>query len=80
MRAVIAMARSTDLIGDHSQRSTRPGFVDRARDVWAICSRANDAAHTWEELNALSDDELARRGLRRADVARIAFDKLTARA
>ena len=46
-------------------------------EVWRICSRVADAARAYEELAALSDAGLAKRGLRRSDVPRAALRVLT---
>jgi hypothetical protein len=52
-------------------------LIKCARELLAICSRASAAAQTYEDLKRLSDQELAKRGLKRADLPRAAFDKLT---
>jgi hypothetical protein len=49
----------------------------KMREIWTICSRAQAAAHHYEVLKPLSDQELAARGLTRADLPRAAFRKLT---
>ena len=79
MRAIIAMQESVGAFDRPSERASKPGIVERAREVFSICSRASDAAHAYEELKAMSDHELAKRGLKRADLARAAFDRLTER-
>jgi hypothetical protein len=61
------------------ERADKPGLIERAGEILAICSRATAAAHTYEELKAMSDQELAKRGLKRADLPRAAFDALTAK-
>ena len=77
MPAIIAMQRSTDIADRPSARAGKPGFIERTREVLTICWRAADAAHTYEHLKRLSDQELAKRGLKRTDLPRAAFDKLT---
>ncbi len=77
MRALIAMQDSLGAIDRRSDRSSKPGLIERAGEILAICSRATAAAHTYQELKAMSDQELAKRGLKRADLPRAAFDTLT---
>jgi hypothetical protein len=79
MTAIIAMQESIGAVDRRSERASKAGLVERAREILTICSRANDAAHTYEKLKAMSDHELAKRGLKRADLARAAFDRLTER-
>ena len=76
MRAVIAMEQSVRPL-DRASKPGRPSLVDRIAETLAICSRAREAAHAYEELKPLSDQALAARGLKRADLPRAAFDKLT---
>jgi hypothetical protein len=47
------------------------------REILSICSRAQIAAHHYEQLKPLSDSDLAAKGLTRGDVPRAAFRKLT---
>ena len=76
MRAIIAMQDLTHAVDSLSERDGRPDLIERAREIWAICSRAAAAAHTYEALKSLSNQELAARGLKRADLPRAGFDKL----
>ena len=76
MRAIIAMAQAPDITDPLSGIARGPGLIERAREVFSICSRAADAAHAYEALKAMSGDELAKRGLKRADLPRAAYDKL----
>ena len=46
-------------------------------EVFQILLRALAAAHTYETLRACSDEELARRSLKRTDLPRCAFHVLT---
>jgi hypothetical protein len=73
--AQVALAASTT---QTFAGSDHRGPVARAIEVFAVASRACTAAHYYEELIRLSDDELALRGLRRADVPRAAFHVLAA--
>jgi hypothetical protein len=57
--------------------------LDRAKRAWAtlaeiliVNAKARGAAILYEELSRLSDAELARRGLRRADLPRYIFETL----
>jgi hypothetical protein len=47
------------------------------REILSICSRAQAAAHHYEQLKPLSDEDLAAKGIERADLPRAAFRKLT---
>ena len=47
------------------------------REILSILSRAQIAAHHYEQLKPLSDSDLAAKGLTRSDVPRAAFRKLT---
>ncbi len=76
MRAIIAMAQAPDVTDRISGVARGPGLIERAREVFSICSRAADAAHAYEELKAMSGGELAKRGLKHADLPRAAYDKL----
>jgi hypothetical protein len=54
-----------------SARTHRPrGFRERIRTWLKICADYYDAAALYEQFAALSDAELARRGLSRATLAR----------
>jgi hypothetical protein len=63
---------------DHLGAAAGRGVLSWASDVFLAAARACAAAHYYEDLCRLSDDELALRGLRRADVPRAAFHFLTA--
>jgi hypothetical protein len=54
-----------------------PSLFHRILEVLHICSRATAAAHQYEQLKPLSNEALAARGLKRDDLPRAAFDKLT---
>jgi len=47
------------------------------RDVFLIMARARAAAHLYTELRYRCDADLAKRGLRRGDLPRAAYDALT---
>jgi hypothetical protein len=51
-------------------------LFERCIEVFAVCARAQAAAWHYEDLRRLSDQELAVRGLRRADLPRVAFHTL----
>jgi hypothetical protein len=54
-----------------STRMDRPrGFWTRITNWLSVCADYYEAAALYEEFNALSDAELARRGIRRANLAR----------
>ena len=80
MRAGFAIKRSASTVENVAKdpaKAGRPSLIDRVMEVLAICSRACAAAHYYEEHKAMSDAALAERGLKRADLPRAAFDKLT---
>jgi hypothetical protein len=54
-----------------------PTAVIRFQEIWAICTRAQAAAHHYEAHRSLSDQALAARGLIRTDLPRAAFRELT---
>jgi hypothetical protein len=62
---------------DHGQADARRVVLARLIETLAVAARACAAAHYYEDLKRLSDDELASRGLRRADLPRAAFYFLT---
>jgi hypothetical protein len=76
MRALIAMQDSVGGI-DSDRRSSKPGLIERAGEVLRICRQGADAAHDYQRLKSMSDAELARRGLKRSELPRVVFDKLT---
>jgi len=76
MRAGFAVGKAADATNLTPARS-RPTLMARMRDIWTIFSRAQAAAHYYEAHKPLSEEELAARGLTRADLPRSAFRKLT---
>jgi hypothetical protein len=54
-----------------------PTAVIQFQEIWAICTRAQAAAHHYEAHRSLSDQALAARGLIRTDLPRAAFRELT---
>jgi hypothetical protein len=83
MRALLALGKSADIASLPNAvviGRSRPSFLARLRDIWAVCRRANAAAHTYEDLKPLSDAELAARGFTRMDLPRAALRKLTGEA
>lgn len=79
MRAGLALRKSAGVANPQPTVTgrSRPSLMAKMREIWAICSRAQAAAHHYEALKPLSDQELAARGLTRADLPRAAFRKLT---
>src|SRR5262245_19826267 len=80
MRAGFAIkpsAGTAEPIARAAAREDGPSFIDRAREVLAICSHACAAAHFYEQHKAMSDAALAEKGLARADLPRATFDKLS---
>ena len=80
MRAGLALRKSAGVANPKhavTVARSRPSLMAKMREIWAICSRAQAAAHHYEALKPLSDQELAARGLTRADLPRAAFRKLT---
>jgi hypothetical protein len=49
------------------------------RDILSICAHGLVAAHHYEQLKSQSDADLAGKGMRRGDLPRSAFRKLTER-
>jgi hypothetical protein len=79
MTAQFSIDKSTgaaDLGSVPISRRGGPGLMRRILEVLRICSRASEAAHHYEQLKRLSDQALAAKGLKRADLPRAAFDKL----
>lgn len=77
MRAVIAMQDSIGAIHRRDERAGKPSLIERAGEILSIFRQAADAAHDYERLRSMSDAELARRGLKRSELPRAVFDKLT---
>ena len=80
MRAGFAIKQSASTVETIAKDPAKvggPSRIDRVVEVLAICSRACAAAHYYEAHTAMSDAALAARGLKRADLPRAAFDKLT---
>lgn len=79
MRAGLALRNSSDVpslghaVATAFKQSTA---VAQLYELWAICSRAQAAAHHYEAHKPLSGQALAARGLTRADLPRAAFRKL----
>src|SRR5262245_42233453 len=62
-----------------SRRARRgPDWCARAIEILSILSRAHAAASHYEDLKRGANADLASRGIRRADLPRIAFHMLTA--
>lgn len=79
--AQVALAASTTQTfagPGHPGAKVGRAVLARAIEVFAVTARACTAAHYYEELVRLSDDELASRGLTRTDVPRAAFHFLAA--
>ena len=53
------------------------GLLDWIREILVICRRGRTAAQYYEELRPQSDQSLAAKGLKRSDLPRAAFEKLT---
>jgi hypothetical protein len=80
MRAGFAIKQSASTVENVAKDPAKvggPSLIDRVMEVLAICSRACAAAHYYEEHKAMSDAALTERALKRADLPRAAFDKLT---
>jgi hypothetical protein len=72
------------LDGSHTAYRPVSGIALRLKSVWhsareilSICSRANIAAHHYEDLKRRSDIDLANMGLTRADLPGAALRKLS---
>jgi uncharacterized protein YjiS (DUF1127 family) len=74
---ISALPKSQTWSPTFTRKSNATKVLARARDVLSVCVRSQAASHQFEELNRLSDDALAARGLRRADLPRAAFRALT---
>jgi hypothetical protein len=57
--------------------AARSGLFEQFCEVLSILSQAASAAHHYEELRRQCDAALAQRGLKRADLPRIAYYELT---
>jgi hypothetical protein len=77
MRAFIAMQDSVGGIDRRNEDASKLGLIERAGEILSICRQAADAAYDYERLKSMSDAELARRGLKRSELPRAVFDKLT---
>jgi hypothetical protein len=80
-QAALAASTSQSFAGpdaDHPRGGLGRGLLAWAIEVFVAAARARAAAHYYEELNRLSDSELAVRGLRRTDVPRAALHFLAA--
>jgi hypothetical protein len=55
----------------------RCDLIGTIREVFRIMARAQAAAHFYTELRHRCDTDLAKRGLRRSDLPRAAYDALT---
>jgi hypothetical protein len=55
----------------------RRDLVGAMREMLRIMARAQAAAHLYTELRHRCDADLAKRGLRRSDLPRAAYDALT---
>ena len=78
MRAGLAQYTSSDI--SNPWRAVVAGInkaTDQLQEIWAICSRAQAAAHLYGAHKPLSGQALAKRGLTRADLPRAAFRALT---
>ena len=79
MRADLALSTSTDVANLRHAVVSRLGVataVAQLQEIWAICSRAQAAAHHYTTHKCLSDQALAARGLTRADLPGAALAKL----
>lgn len=74
---ISALPKSETWSPASTRKSNATTILARAREVLSVCTRSQAASHHFEELNRLSDDALAARGLSRADLPRAAFRALT---
>ncbi|RUT30310.1 hypothetical protein EMQ25_13450 [Arsenicitalea aurantiaca] len=51
----------------------RTGFINNVSTFFGDIGRARRAAYTFERLNAMSDGALAARGMRRDELASVAY-------
>jgi hypothetical protein len=75
-----AMATADYLSTGFIRRRAGGGIVDLAIEIFHIHARAWAAAHHYERLKRSSEADLAKRGLKRADLSRAAFHTLTGHA
>lgn len=59
----------------HRRQASR--LLDRLSEIWSILSHARSAAHLYEELSRKCDSALAKQGLKRSDLPRVAYHELT---
>lgn len=52
------------------------GFGSSVKTVFGSLSRAHAAQNAYMELSNMSDESLASRGLKRQDIARVAFQNI----
>jgi hypothetical protein len=63
---------------DNADASTENRSMFRMlQECFATCRRARAAADEYEHLRRLSDRALAEKGLKREDLTRVAFDRLS---
>ena len=75
---VIGRSPRTDELATASDiASGARGLFRRIKEAMGICARANEAAQLYEALRPLSQEALAAKGLKREDIPRAAFDRLT---
>ena len=68
----------TDTASIEQQTATASRRIfNRLPEVLRICRRAQEAAHYYEELKPQSNQALAGKGLKRSDLPRAAFEKLS---
>jgi len=63
------------MLDAHSEWLPRhpPGFLEQFCEILSILSQAASAAHYYEDLRRQCDAALAQRGLKRADLPRLAY-------
>ena len=64
---------ATDIHSIPQERSERNGIFARILDTLVIIAESNHRVRRVEQLQAMSDEQLAERGLRREDIARHVF-------
>jgi hypothetical protein len=72
----MAMMQAEAGATSQSRRSAFADMLAQAREMLDACDRAGAAAHRYEELSRMSDEELASQGLTRSDLPRKAFDEM----
>lgn len=65
---------TTDIHSIPQERSERRGVFARILDVLVMMAESNPRLRRLERLQAMSDAQLAERGLRREDIARHVFN------